>query len=660
MFPRVALAGQAVISRAPLAAQVPWLAAVLIAPFWFGGVGAACQVALALVIAFALLLNFSRVRCVPQSAPGRASLAGIIAVIVIMLLPFPRTLGPAPEFEALTKESFAVSFAPGQTVLRVWQLGMAVAVFALCRGAIRIPHFAKALTIALAAAIVVQAGLELWRLADGRGIWIEPRHHPAGTFANRNHFASWMVAGAIFLFGALLRKTRRMREGRSGRADKIEWAFYGVAILLAITVVIGCGSRGGLLALGTGLVIWAWNLWTARSRGWVVAAFSILLMCVAAVFLFAGDAAMSRVNAGGDLGFKWQIWYQSLGLVARFPWVGIGVGSFEDVFSALKTFHGEGTVLFAENEYLQWAVETGLAGTLFALLAIIPAARLFRAGIRRAPRKELFYGALAALAALFAQAFFEFVFHVQSVLLLAGVLLGVAVGLAEQARGAAEPAAGRADFAGTSFLLALAGGLALHQGRAMHEWWSATDARGQAQAAALWPLDGAAAIQTARGIVAQDAGMTPARTHAAARLALTRAVAWRPYNWELRLERAWLDMAFATPGEDFRAEAHKAILLNPLQPKVPLRFASALAARQPARALEWVRLAPISRYEDIREALRIGWLVSGDASLLWEITPASAEGLRALAQFARENNLIALAEQAERLREHGGNGGNNH
>jgi hypothetical protein len=63
---------------------------------------------------------------------------------------------------------------------------------------------------------------------------------------------------------------------------------------------------------------------------------------------------------------------------------------------------------------------------------------------------------------------------------------------------------------------------------------------------------------------------------------LSRTLAWDPYDWELRLERAWLDLAFSTNSLRALAEAREVVRLNPLQPQIPLRFARHyLAAQRP-------------------------------------------------------------------------------
>ncbi len=624
------------------------MAVVTLIPIWFGGVSQASQVALALVICLSLLINLQQIRCVPESMIGRVGLLGIGAVLLVSLLPISRTLTEVPAVAAVAQESLAFSFAPGETLLRAWQLAIAAACFVLARAAVSVRGFFKLFTLALAVAVLLMAAAEIWRQIDGRGIWQQTRHYPAGTFANRNHFASWMVLAAMFLMGALMRKLRMIREGNPGKLAHCELALYGSAVLLSIGTLIASGSRGGVLALGAGVTTWAAVLWRRKAKGASVAVFAILLACAAGLFALSGEGVMSRLTEGG-LDFKVRIWEEAFELFRKFPFLGIGLGAFADVFSVFKSFHGEGSILFVENEYLQWLLELGALGTVAAFLIVFAVAGLFLRAMRQShlAKSELFFGAIAGLIAVAIHAAFEFVFHVPSVMVLTAVFLGIAVGLAQESTRKVEPLPLRKDFFLTALLMVGIGAVAAQQARAIHRW-NSSDTRGKGEAVEMWPLQPMRAIAAVREAVTKNETTGTPLLYAQQRALLTAAIAWRPYHWELRLERTWLDMAFGGNLEKAILEAQGAIALNPLQPKIPLRFASVLASQHPARALEFARAAPVSKYEDVREALRIGWLISNDASLLWELTPATGDGLRALAQFAREQKLGGVATEAER------------
>ena len=109
--------------------------AVCIAPLWFGGVGEASQVTMAALISTALVVSFTSVRCIPETFAGKIAFCGVLVVCIAGLLPLPRALGASRELEEIASGTFALSFAPGETVVRCWQLAMMLGIFLLAREA---------------------------------------------------------------------------------------------------------------------------------------------------------------------------------------------------------------------------------------------------------------------------------------------------------------------------------------------------------------------------------------------------------------------------------------------------------------------------------------------------------------------------------------------
>lgn len=650
--------------RAPRswAYAIPWAGAVLLAPLWFGAVSTEAQLALAAAISVCLLFAAGRVRIFPAAGLNRAALVVFLLLSVLAIVPLPlsplKFLNPVAAHwgERLGLPKLPMSLAPGETLVRLWQIGIVAAVFLLARQNAAAPHFTGVISYGAAGTMIALAASEAWLLIDGKGIWAEVRHYPAGTFANRNHFASWMAMGSMFVFGALVRKVRHIRAGERSPAHAGAAALLGAGLLAGIASIVACGSRGGMLALGAGLAAWVWMLRRERTQGSGLLVLGASLVAGVAAFGAAGELFMRRIAQDG-LGFKWQIWSDALRLWAQAPLAGVGLGAFEPAFNAHKTFHGDGTFLYAENEYIQWLVETGIAGTICLAVLAAAAIRILARpnGAGRFHKAEFYRGAIAALAAFAAHAMFEFVAHVMSLAVFAALLLGVAIGLKERSSGPAVARLPvRSDFFGALALAAFIGSLASLQAAAGLKWSrgakvmiAGIPAKERSAAFALWPADSARAIVLARQLVqAAEAGQIDwPRANALALATIDRALAWRPIDWELRLERAWL-RASANP-ELALPEALSVIELNPLQPKVPLRFAATFASLHPPSALELLRRAKLGKPHEIKEALRLAWKCDPRPALLWELAPATPAGMKALAEFAREQNLAALAREAE-------------
>ena len=64
-----------------------------------------------------------------------------------------------------------------------------------------------------------------------------------------------------------------------------------------------------------------------------------------------------------------QIWSDTLGVVAAYPWTGYGLGAYEHGLYQFKTVAPTNTVDFAHNDYLQILAELGLPGML--LVAVL-------------------------------------------------------------------------------------------------------------------------------------------------------------------------------------------------------------------------------------------------------------------------------------------------
>jgi hypothetical protein len=171
---------------------------------------------------------------------------------------------------------------------------------------------------------------------------------------------------------------------------------------------------------------------------------------------------------------------------------------------------------------------------------------------------------------------------------------------------------------------------------------------------ALWPLNPERANAWLRFKVEELRGVPLAKAQLEAGKVRARftGYAWLdPLNWELRLERAWLDIAFLKDRQTAAREALRAARLNPKQAMIPLRFAAVLAGRDPEKAWEFLLAADVTQPRLLRERLEIAWQLRQDATELWSLVPATDEGYQALAEFALARKLPALALRAyEKMR----------
>ncbi len=452
-------------------------------------------------------------------------------------------------------------------------------------------------------------------------------------------------------------------SGQAGRRSYFGVLLLALTLLFALIMAVSTGSRAGLLAFVAGIATWT-VLLARRSRNpkrWLALGVASLLGLM--LLLAASNYLLDRLVASrSDLAFKLAIWKDALTIGGKFPLLGVGPGSFVTAFNHFKTFGGDHTFLHAENEYVQLLVEHGLLGTLLlgGLVIALGFAAFRYAGQNKLAEPEMIFSALAGLVAFAVHSLFDFPFQIPANALLAAALLGFVLGHRDQAHRAPVLVPARRlqiliTLGWAAALLAIASLQAL-------AWWHWQTARRATstdelvqhirRSVELWPWSTERPIVLARAQVKrlQTLKLADASTirdeARRIRRQLHQAMTRDPFNWELRLERAWLDLAYWPEARRSLEEAWEVTRLNPLQPKIPLRFARHFRTRNPELAMKFVRTARLSTPEDIYEALRLAWEINHEPAQLWELVPPTRTGLDSLARFAADQQLMPLAAQA--------------
>ncbi|HEX3760809.1 MAG TPA: O-antigen ligase family protein, partial [Kofleriaceae bacterium] len=149
-----------------------------------------------------------------------------------------------------------------------------------------------------------------------------------------------------------------------------------------------------------------------------------------AVYTTAGKVADQLENTSlTELGHplsKYEAWKSSLELVGESPWVGIGRGAIEPVFTRVHPSSAYVTFSHLENEYIQAVVEWGIPGAVLLGLAL---AWCIRGAARRWRDGPLAAAAIGACAAILFQSSVDFGVELLGlavpVVLIAATLLGV-------------------------------------------------------------------------------------------------------------------------------------------------------------------------------------------------------------------------------------------
>ncbi|MCX8155454.1 MAG: O-antigen ligase family protein [Verrucomicrobiae bacterium] len=659
----------------------PWLTALFLAPLLFGSVTAEGQAAVGLLLGLSVLLLVEELgrgeeRWLPRGW-GWLAVAGLALYLIPLPAALVQYLSPAraalaqqfPVASGSPERWMTLTLSPAGTVQRYWELLQAVVIFWLARQGAHRRGFPMVLVRFVLAALFLLVLSEAWlRWVDASrllGIWENRYQYAAGTFANRNHFANWVYMGVLLVLGWGMRTVSPLHRACSEwrPRPRRRWptlVLLVVVVVPALVAAVACGSRAGGLAFGAGLLTWLVYL-ARRSKNR-----TRLLVCTGAVVLVllimlaASGLVLDRLEGGAkDLSFKRAIWKDAMEMTLKFPWFGVGPGAFATAFNHFKTFGGDKTFWHAENDLVQWVAETGVAGLVWGLLLVgILLAKGAREALRRkVTEPEILIGALAALLAFLVHAQFEFVGQTQANLLLAAALLGLVVGMLEEPhRPEVPPALPRSRVVVHCALGGAVVMAAVAQGWSFWRWQTRLDhpaPEGQAaaigQSLRLWPWASERRVACLRARVLalqREPRAEQIRQAAHLREEFLRALRLDPYQWELRLELAWLELAFSESSAAGREAAWGVMRLNPLQPRLGLRFARHFAVREPHVALEFLQAAPLERPEDLREALEIAWQAEPQPATLWSLTPDTPAALMTLADFALHRGLGGLAREA--------------
>ena len=191
-----------------------------------------------------------------------------------------------------------------------------------------------------------------------------------GFFANADHMASLLVITIPFLaaFAA---------PGRSRNMQRFS-AMVAIAVGIGILIVVGLALNGSLAGYGLALpVIAASGIIVLpagnRVRLWAVAVAAFLMIGSLAVLeTTAIGSSKVGAHATSAVQSRREIAATTVRAVRDFMPLGSGLGSFREVYSLYEQPEQVTTdyVVHAHNEYLEVALELGIAGILLIVLSL--------------------------------------------------------------------------------------------------------------------------------------------------------------------------------------------------------------------------------------------------------------------------------------------------
>jgi O-antigen ligase len=159
------------------------------------------------------------------------------------------------------------------------------------------------------------------------------------------------------------------------------------AALMAGTIFLS-GSRAGMIAFTAELILLGLVVIKLQKSIKLASGFWVFAVLMLGLLIWVGGSALSqRVKTIGEEtrqemsgGTRWSIDKDGIHMFAKRPILGWGLGTFSTAYPQFRTFYTHFSVNEAHNDYLQFLVESGLAGFGIILWFL---ARTLRNGFRK-------------------------------------------------------------------------------------------------------------------------------------------------------------------------------------------------------------------------------------------------------------------------------------
>ena len=439
------------LARAPAVPAAPWVDAglraallglLVLAPIPLGCASAEarawCLTGLGALVLAVAAAGLWRGRALPLP-PAAAAWLLFAVVPLLQLLPFGGSPTPAVLGDL---QPTHVSLVPIRTLTRFGEL---VGLFGCYAATAVLVHKASTARFTLGALLTMATGLVVYGLLAWQGLAPlvsdeQTRTVMVATFVNRNHLANLLGMAAlagIGLFAAL-----RTRHGTQPLL-----LLVATGITAAILGIVATQSRGGLVALVAGALVFALLTLRAHGRGRALAVLGIASAVAMAlvVWLLPAGFASRFAAIGNELpgsGARTDIWRGAIALWQAFPWLGTGLGTFGDLSPATQSATVPGRVEHAHCDPLELLAETGLVGALLLAAAVFAyVAPMVRRCLAHSDRERVWLaaGGLAALTATAVHSLVEFHLQIPANAAWTAALAGLVAGVLRSRATTAAP-----------------------------------------------------------------------------------------------------------------------------------------------------------------------------------------------------------------------------
>ncbi len=276
-----------------------------------------------------------------------------------------------------------------------------------------------------------------------------------GTFVNPNHFAGFLEMILPLGLGVVLHGIDRFRRGRrdfemirldSEQAPRLIFYFF-VSLILFLGILFSRSRMGIFSALAAAvavILLWASASWRRARAIPVLVVFALGALSLG---LWLGlEPVIERYEAvGPDYLVRLAIWKNTMALIQARPLLGTGLGTFPETYTQQQTTALTRYVDHAHNDYLQFAAELGILGTILLFGSIALALTRILVGFYRAQRsreRHLLLGCAGSILAILFHSLADFNLQIPANALVFAVILGLGSGLRESGATTADGVTG--------------------------------------------------------------------------------------------------------------------------------------------------------------------------------------------------------------------------
>jgi O-antigen ligase len=266
-----------------------------------------------------------------------------------------------------------------------------------------------------------------------------------GTFVNRSHLAGYLEMIIPLALGLLIARLNFLSLGGEGLKDRLvhmtgkglpsNLLLLGAVVLMSLGIIFSQSRAGIFILVLTFLLFFEFIVLHfsrfGRRRRWLRNFIWITFVLVTVSALYIGIGSTIQRFALDDLLRENRplLWGNVGRIIAAFPLLGSGLGTFVSVYPAYEKVAGpELLLVHAHNDYLEYLAELGVIG--FALLAgavlFIGMSSLISWRERKNPDvKGIALGGIISIAVILVHSLTDFNLHIPANMLLFAVVLAL-------------------------------------------------------------------------------------------------------------------------------------------------------------------------------------------------------------------------------------------